>query len=175
VTNFRHIALVGFMGSGKTSVGYLLAQALHYPFFDTDRVIETHEGTSVAHLFATAGEAAFRQLEYRVLTTLLHTPPAAVIACGGGAPCVADAMAQLAGHAITVYLHTPPAVLYQRLQAEAAQRPLLHNTENLPAYIASLLAQRAPVYEKAAYTVATEGKTVAEVCEEIKNILPQQP
>src|SRR5438067_9968404 len=81
----EHVLLVGMMGAGKTSVGKRLADRLGRPFFDVDTWIEAEEGLSVATIFETRGEAAFRELEAKVLSSFLANTVASVLSVGGGA------------------------------------------------------------------------------------------
>jgi shikimate kinase len=167
VNALPHISLVGFMGSGKSTVGEHLAHTLRRPFFDMDRVIETRMGKSVAEIFAGEREAKFREYEYRLLLELAGSLQPSVIACGGGAPCFAGAMDLLNVHTVTVYLQASAEILYERLKSEAAQRPLLQGKGDLRQFIAELLAQREPFYRKAKHTVCVAGKTVGEIVREI--------
>jgi shikimate kinase len=164
------IALIGFMGSGKSTVGKQLATALQLPLFDTDSLIETRTGKSIAEIFATEGEAHFRSREYQLLHELLTGNQQAVIVCGGGTPCIFDAMDRLNKYAVTIYLQTPVEILYARLKDTAAQRPLLQGKEDLPKFITDLFAQREKFYRQAHHTIATESKTVEKIVEEIINL-----
>jgi shikimate kinase len=162
-----HISLVGFMGSGKTTVGKQLTHTLQRPFFDTDSIIETRKGKSVAEIFTGEGEKKFREYEHQLLLELASSSQPSVIACGGGAPCFADAMDILNVHTTTIYLQAPAKFLYERLKGEAAQRPLLQGKDDLRKFIAELLAQRELCYQKAKHTIHIAGKTVEEIVREI--------
>ncbi|MDR2448727.1 MAG: shikimate kinase [Prevotellaceae bacterium] len=162
-----HISLVGFMGSGKSTVGKALARILQRPLFDTDSLIETRKGKSVVEIFTGEGEEKFREYERQLLLELLNAPQPAVIVCGGGTPCFVGVMDILNAHAVTFYLHTPVDILYARLKNEAAHRPLLQGKDDLRQFIEELLAHREPFYQKATYTIHTAGKTVGEIAGEI--------
>lgn len=144
------IYLIGFMGCGKTHSGRLLAQQLDYSWVDLDAEIEASVGCSIATLFSTEGETAFRQKEAEILrqtASLNHV----VISCGGGTPCFHENMTWINTHGLSVYLKASPALLTQRLLPERAQRPLLHgltDSEVAP-FIEARLAQRAPFYNQA--------------------------
>jgi shikimate kinase len=101
---------------------------------------------------------------------LLNTPQPSVIVCGGGLPCFSDAMGLLNAHTTTFYLQAPVEVLYTQLKDEVAQRPLLQGKEDLKQFIAELLAQREPFYQKAKHTIHTAGKSIAEIVHEITTI-----
>ena len=152
--------LVGLPGAGKTTVGRLVAAALDAPFVDLDEVIVRRAGKSVERLFAEDGEAAFRALEAELGEAALRGAPA-VIAPGGGffAGTVARAMAQ--GSGLVVYLQTEPAEAAERLGG-AAGRPLLEGGETA-SRIAALLEQREALYQEAECTVATGGRSAADV------------
>jgi shikimate kinase len=159
----KHISLVGFMGSGKSTAGKQLAQALQRPLFDTDSIIETRKGKNIPAIFAAEGEEKFREYEYQLILELVQGKQPSVIVCGGGTPCFAGVMDVLNAHTATVYLQTPVDILHARLSAEAAQRPLLQGKQDLQKYIEELLAQREKFYQKAQRTIATAGKTAEEI------------
>ena len=117
------IFLIGFMGSGKTTLGKKLARVLGYDFVDLDKVIEEESGVSVPDYFSRHGEDAFRQLERDCLRTRLPAGPV-VVATGGGAPCYFDNMDWMNEHGVTVYLMLPPGVLASRLNG-SRNRPLI--------------------------------------------------
>ncbi len=127
----QRLVLTGFMGSGKTTVGRLLAERLGWPFADLDAVVEASTGRTVPQLFATEGEAAFRVLEVQALTALL-AETTVVIALGGGAPGSTGVRSLLQRSPATrvVHLHAPFTELYRRcatqaLDPTATPRPLL--------------------------------------------------
>jgi shikimate kinase len=155
------------MGSGKSTVGKQLSHVLQCPLFDTDSLIEMRRDKSIADIFAAEGEEKFREYEYRLLLELANAPRPSVIVCGGGTPCFADAMDILNAHSATVYLQAPMELLYARLKNEVLQRPLLQGKGDLKTFIAELLAQREPFYQKAERTIAIEKKTVEEIAVEI--------
>jgi shikimate kinase len=162
-----HISLVGFMGSGKSTAGRQLAHALQRPLLDTDSILETRKGKSIADIFAGEGEEKFRTYEYQLLLELTGSMQPSVIVCGGGTPCFSNAMEVLNARTATFYLQAPVEVLYTRLKDEAAKRPLLQGKDDLRKFIAELLAQREPFYQKAKYTIHIAGKTVEEIAHEI--------
>ncbi len=149
VNQHSTIILVGFMGSGKTTLGKQLAQKLNYNFIDTDKTIEELIGVDIPTLFQTKGEEYFRHLEHRLIETIKVKNT--VIATGGGMPCFYDNMEQLNQIGITVYLKYSPKELFERLVNDPAQRPLLarKNKEELYRYIEDTLKEREPFYLKA--------------------------
>lgn len=134
------VALIGFMGAGKSTLGAALAEALGVPFVDLDARIEATAGP-IPDIFARKGEAAFRALEAEALRTALDGPPV-VLACGGGAPCQPGAMDQLLERATVVFLDAPFEALAERLAADT-RRPLWGEGAR------ALYARRRPVYERA--------------------------
>ncbi len=139
------IFLIGMMGSGKTTVGQLLAQRLQYRFFDTDVLIEKVAGCSISQIFAEAGEASFRQLESQVLSELAACARS-VVATGGGIVLERLNWSYL-HHGLVVWLEVPIGQLQQRLQQDTT-RPLLQG-ENLEAKLTEIFSQRQKLYAQA--------------------------
>ena len=148
----RTIALIGLMGVGKSSVGKRLAAALNLPFKDADAEIEAAAGQSISNIFASLGEAAFREGERRVIGRLL-AGPVHVMATGGGAFCQDDTRALLKAEAVTVWLKADVAVLARRV-ARKDTRPLLRDKDPLEVLTAQALV-RYPLYEQADLVVET--------------------
>ncbi|HEY9847630.1 MAG TPA: shikimate kinase, partial [Candidatus Caenarcaniphilales bacterium] len=116
-----NLYLIGMMGAGKTTIGHLLATELNYHFFDTDALVEQLTGQSVAQLFATLGEPAFRQLESQVLAELAAYKNL-VIATGGGVVLTPMNWSYLR-HGVVAWLDVPVEQLYRRLKTDST-RPL---------------------------------------------------
>lgn len=166
------IVLTGFMGTGKSSVGRLLAARLGLTFVDTDELIARRAGKPVAEIFADEGEGAFRALEAAIARELAGQN-GLVIATGGG--MLVDAHnAHLLGAGNAVFcLQASPAEIVRRLQDEQAVRPLLAGAEPA-ARVAELLAQRKAAY--AQFTpVDTEGQSAAEVAAAIARCVDVKP
>jgi shikimate kinase len=158
------IFLIGFMGSGKTHEGKLLAENLGLPFIDLDAWIEEKEGQTIASIFSTKGEEYFRIQEsqaikdvYQILIDLNHKDQDSfgfkgVVSTGGGAPCFFDNMEWMNQHGITIWLDVPVEMLMDRLKKEKAKRPLLaeKTDEELKAFIADKLKERNAFYSRAA-------------------------
>lgn len=167
----RNIILVGFMASGKTSVGRALAERTGWTLMDADGVIVARAGKPIHRIFSEDGEPAFRELERRVIADLC-AGERQVIASGGGAfvdPRNRDAM--LAGGTV-FFLSARPAVILRRVRGEDAGGPIrpLLAVEDPEARIAELLAQRAPAYAQAHHTVDTDALTAAGVAARISSI-----
>jgi shikimate kinase len=167
VSATRHIvnlALIGFMGTGKSSVGRLVAEQLRFEFLDTDELIETRAGKSITELFAQHGEAAFRELERRLVTELAARA-GTVISTGGGLPVDPANMASLKTHALVVCLWASPDRIFERVR-EQSHRPLLQEPDPR-AKIRSLLAAREPFYRQADVLVNSESRSVREVAHQV--------
>jgi shikimate kinase len=160
------IALIGFMGAGKTTVGAILAARLGYTFIDTDAVIEQRAGAPVAVLFRERGEPAFREMEAAALAEMAGRKHL-VIASGGGAPAQERNAGFFLRAAATFHLRVSLEAALQRTRGNA-QRPLLAQDE---ATVRALFESRQPVYESLAATVDTEGKEPEAVAEEIIGLL----
>jgi len=161
------IFLIGFMGSGKTTVGKKLAARLDYPFIDLDHVLEEQVGMTINEYFATHGEEPFRQLESEVLKSG-DFPEDAVISTGGGLPCFFDHMQWMNANGRTVYIKLTPKGLASRLENNKDDRPLLRHKhgEELVKFIEEKLADRESYYNQA--HIITEGLSLtAERLEEI--------
>jgi len=140
-----NLYLVGMMGAGKTTVGHLLAQRLGYSFLDTDNLISQAAGKSINEIFATEGEAAFRELETNVLSEV-SSYKNLTIATGGGIVMSQFNWSYLQ-HGIVVWLDVPVEVLYSRLEGDRS-RPLLQNSNPL-AKLQLILEERRPLYGNA--------------------------
>lgn len=162
----RSIALVGLMGAGKTTIGRRLAHRLDTAFHDADEEIEAAAGMSVSDIFDLHGEAAFRDVEKKVIARLLDGP-AAVIATGGGAFLAPDTRALIKQRALSVWLQADIAVLVRRATRRNT-RPLLRDGDPKE-ILSALLKERTPCYAEADVTVVSgEGshnQTVAAVVE----------
>lgn len=149
----KPIYLIGYMGCGKSTLGKALAARCDIRFVDLDDYIEDRAGKSIKEIFASEGEAAFRELERRSLMEVGGMDNA-VVACGGGTPCFGDNMELMNRNGVTIHLHTSHQRLLERLKLGRAKRPLIANLndEELDNFIAGQLERRMPHYTKAAYT-----------------------
>lgn len=162
--NIRNIALCGFMGTGKSSVGRLVAETLHFAFLDTDTVIEARAGKAVSQIFEEQGEAAFRELEKRIVKELALRDRT-VISTGGGLVVDPENLASLKSHALVVCLWASPETIWSRVKHQS-NRPLLNEANPLEK-IKSLLAERAPFYKQAGVHLSTELRSPREVAQQV--------
>lgn len=164
-----NIVLIGYRGTGKTSVARELAARLGWPWYDADEEIERVAGKSIAEIFATAGEAAFRDWETQVIKQL-SANRGAILATGGGA-ILRDANCKaLKRHGRFVWLRATAETIHERLRDDAttaARRPSLTGLSELDE-IRALLAKRQPIYATLAeLTIDTESKSIAALANEI--------
>jgi len=143
-----NVALIGFMGTGKTAVGRLLAEKLDKKLVEMDSLIELKAGKSIAQIFKEDGEIAFRQLEIEV-TREVAAGKNQVIACGGGVVLNKINIDRLGEGAVVVYLIASPEVILHRVSSDSLVRPLLKKGNKATA-IKELIAFRQPFYERAA-------------------------
>ena len=163
------IYLVGFMGSGKTTVGRELAARIDAPFFDLDELIESAEKTSIKEIFAQRGEAYFRKRERDLLRSTKNLD-AAVIATGGGTFTFDENIQFIQSEGLSVYLSAPYALLRARVGTKAADRPLF--TDDLATH--ELYANRIRYYRTSDITIEIrEEETPTEIVERLVLELPK--
>ncbi|MFC1897093.1 shikimate kinase [Chloroflexota bacterium] len=165
-----NIALIGYMGTGKTAVGWLLAQKLDREFFELDSLIEQKAGKSIPDIFRQDGEIVFRELEIEV-TKEVSTDKNLVIACGGGVVLNKINIDRLRQQSKMVYLTASPGVILKRVASEEGQRPLLE-VDNPVLTIREMIRFRKPFYERAAdITIDTSKLDIDSVAEQIMSEL----
>lgn len=162
----NNIILIGFMGSGKTSVGKALAEKLAFSFLDTDLYIEQKEKMSISHIFDEKGEQYFRDLETSVLKELLEGTRDTVLAVGGGTPLRKENQELLQQLGCVIYLQITPQTVMEHLAGDTT-RPLLQ-CEDPAKKIEELLTARQPLYQEAANrSVSVDGRAVEQIVEDI--------
>ncbi len=162
--DIRNLALIGFMGTGKSTVGHLVASQLRFALLDTDRLIESAAGKTITEIFAQDGEAAFRACEQRVLEELGHRRDT-VVATGGGLGANSANIASLKRHALVVCLWASPEVIWERVRCHG-HRPLLQVC-NPKERILELLALREPIYREADVLMDTSHRHSRELAQQI--------
>ena len=149
------IFLIGFMGSGKTHWGRLLGSTLNLPFFDLDEQIVSHEGKTIAEIFAENGEEYFRELEKNTLHLLTESHDSFVMASGGGTPCYFNNIEYMKDTGTVVWINTATDELHKRLLGEKEKRPLIKDLsdDQLRGFILKKYADRRIYYQQADITV----------------------
>jgi len=160
------LALVGYRGTGKTTVGKILADRLDLRFLDADLEIEARAGRSIVSIFADSGEPVFRDWEEQTLRELVQRHPGSVLASGGGAVLRPSNRRLLLAFGFVVWLQAEPAELARRLDADlraGTERPALTSAGTV-AEIAQVLSTRAPLYQETAdVAIDTLDRTPAEI------------
>jgi shikimate kinase / 3-dehydroquinate synthase len=176
--DIQRVVLIGFSGTGKSTIARKLADSLNWTAIDTDRAIEIVAGKTIPEIFAEDGESAFRDIERQILLRSLEQM-AIVVATGGGAVVSSEVWtAEFLNRpgTLTVALDSSPATILQRLQdhqaitGETVERPLLAGNDPL-SRITELKQSRQPAYDQAALTLVTDAMTVADVVDQIRSLV----
>ncbi len=170
-----NIVLLGYMGSGKSAVGRVLAEKSNLDFIDLDDYIEQKEQKKISAIFSEKGEIYFRKLETKYLKELINDKSNFILSLGGGTPCFGDNMKLVNSSESTfsIYLQTSIKELTTRLYSERAKRPLIAHTktkDELSEFIAKHLFERSAYYSNAKYILKTDVKSISEIADEILTI-----
>lgn len=168
------IVLVGYMASGKTSVGKLLAKELELGFIDLDAYIEAQLQKSIKAIFLEKGEIYFRKVEHEMLKKVLDENNSMILSTGGGTPCYAGNMDVILENSdYSIYLQLTVSALVDRIRKEKDQRPLVQKIQDkeLPEFVGKHLFERRQFYSQAMYTLDCNEKPLEAVVEEIKELL----
>ncbi len=168
------IVLLGYMASGKSTIGKHLAESMQVPFVDLDMYIETQEKMTIKSIFKEKGEIYFRKIEHLYLKELLEDPTNTVLSLGGGAPCYAGNIDLIStSKALSIYLQASIATLSNRLLKEKNNRPLIADlhSDAVPEFVAKHLFERVSFYEKATYKIKIDEKEVKTIVSEIETLL----
>lgn len=166
----KNIVLIGFMGSGKTSVGIKLARAFDYNFIDTDLLIESDYGASISNIFNEKGEAAFREMETALLKRIVKTVKSTVIATGGGMPLNKENSKLLKMAGTVIFLRASKETTYLRISGDT-NRPLLAGDDK-STRIGELIDQRYPIYVEASdHIIDTDNKSFYEIIKEVEQFI----
>ena len=160
----QNLALVGFMGTGKSAVGKMVSNQLRFHYLDTDALIESRAAKPITQIFAEDGEARFRELE-RAVVENLKSYRQTVIATGGGLVTEGNNLDSLRTHALVICLWASPATILKRT-AHQPHRPLLQ-TPDPEATVKELLAKREPYYRRADVLISTEFRSAREVASQV--------
>jgi len=166
------IYLIGFMGSGKTSVGKKLAKKLNYKFIDLDTEIEKSVNCSISDYFTKFGEEKFREIENKILKESFKYSNT-VISTGGGTPCFFNNMLLINKNSFSIYLKADVKLLSHRLINAKQTRPLIKNKskEELEIYIEKLLSEREIFYNKAKLVIDAKSISIDNIVKEINKTI----
>ncbi len=170
----KKILVLGYMGSGKSLVGNLLAKRLQIKFIDLDELIENHFQMSISEIFNQKGEIYFRKIENQFFKELISNNENFVLSLGGGTPCYANNHLLISDeNIVSIYLNASINTLYSRLFQESKKRPLIANLsdEEFKEFIAKHLFERSYFYNYATFKVLVNDKTVLEIIDEITDLL----
>ncbi len=169
------IVLLGYMASGKSTIGKILAEKMQISFIDLDAYIEEKEKMSVSDVFKEKGEIYFRKQEHVYLKELLDKKEDFVLSLGGGTPCYAGNMNVLLSYddVTSIYLKTSIQTIMERLVNEKSQRPLVArlNEDELAEFIAKHLFERSYYYNQATHKLVVDNKDVDETVEDLQVLL----
>ncbi len=165
----KNIILIGFMGSGKSSVSHHLSYTLKMQEIDTDKYISDEQKMSIPEIFSQKGEEYFRDLETNLLKNL-QNKNSLIISCGGGMPLREENQKLLKILGTVFLLTASPETTFNRVKNNN-NRPLLNDNMNLE-YITKMIESRKDKYLKTAdFVIDTDNKTISEICNEIKNLV----
>jgi shikimate kinase len=169
------IILLGYMGSGKTTIGIQLAKKLFLNFTDLDEFIEEKEQKSIKEIFEQKGEIYFRKIEHKYLKQFIKENESYVLSLGGGTPCYAGNLDLILHdkNNLSFYLRGSISTLFKRLSENKFKRPLINDLcdNQLTEYIAKHLFERSIFYDKATYKISIDDKEVQEIVTEIRILL----
>lgn len=171
-TNTPNLILTGFMGTGKSTLGRLLAHMLGFRFCDTDKIIQQKTGREIPEIFATDGEAAFRDLERQCVAEWLPDGKS-VISTGGGIVTIPGIAAALRSRGVVVALFASPEVILKRT-GTGKNRPLLQTDGDRLEHIRTLLAARERAYMDSGINVFTDGRSLNELGAIIERIYKRE-
>jgi shikimate kinase len=170
----KKIILVGYMGSGKSTIGKLLADKINFSSYDLDVLIEKEENLSVSEIFEQKGELYFRKLEHEILVSNLKKNQSFVLSLGGGTPCYYNNHELLTSKdVISIYLKASIETIFDRLKSENTTRPLISNLNDTDKkeFIAKHLFERSFFYNHAKYSILVDGKSPEMIVTEIQKLL----
>ena len=168
------IVLLGYMASGKSTIGREISKKLDMKFIDLDHYVSKRENSSISEIFKVKGEIYFRRIESLYLSEILNSKGNFILSLGGGTPCYSNNMELiLNSEASSIYIKTSIKTIVSRLTAEKSKRPLVADLENnkLTEFVAKHLFERRFFYEQASITMNTEDKSAEEITTELRILL----
>ena len=165
------IFLIGYMLSGKSTVGKKISKSLGLEFIDTDKYITHKYNTTIDEIFSTKGEEYFREIETQTLLELIQKDNV-LISTGGGMPCFNNNISLINQNGISVYLKCSPLTILQRLQTSKTSRPILNtkSTDELFDYVHKNIAEREEYYNQANLIIKGESPNLKELISQIQNL-----
>lgn len=170
----KKIVLLGYMGSGKSTIAKLLVEKVGLPYLDLDEIIEKKENSTVKNIFSEKGEIYFRKLEHDIFMELMKNQDSFILSLGGGTPCYANNHELLKSkNVISIYLSGSVTTLYNRLFNSSNNRPLIvtKNADELKEFIAKNLFERSYYYNQALHKINIDDKSKESIIIEIEKIL----
>lgn len=164
------IILLGYMGSGKSTIAKSLSEKIQIKLYDLDKIIENRANLSIKTIFETKGEVYFRKLEHQIFKELMASDEKMIISLGGGTPCYANNHEMLNGDNIaSFYLKGSIDTLYSRLISIKENRPLIadQSEEDMKEYIAKHLFDRSFYYNQATHKISIDAKSVEDVVNDV--------
>lgn len=163
------LALMGYMGSGKSLIAKILSAQTGWKVIDLDQEIVQQEGMAIAEIFNSKGELYFRKVERRLLQEILAQPGDFILSLGGGTPAYYDNIDLLKTHTETIFLQVSIPIITERIKRNPEKRPILAkiSPEDLPEFIAKHLFERLPYYSQAKYIVNANIPNPNDIAEEI--------
>lgn len=166
-----NIFFIGYMGSGKSTIGQKFSELLKYEYVDLDTYIQDREGLLIPEIFKTKGEIYFRKAENKYLKEVLHLEKT-ILSLGGGTPCYGNNMELIttSPKSKSVYLKSSIPNLVVRLYNERASRPLiahLNDKDELTEFIGKHLFERSQYYSQSDITISTDNKSINDILEEL--------
>lgn len=168
------IVLVGYMGSGKSTIGKILSEKTGIPFFDLDEIIEKNTLKTISELFLEIGEIKFRKLEHETVSEFFNAHSHFILSFGGGTPCYANNHLYLQREdVISIYLKASISELVKRLIPEKRHRPLIAsmNNEDLESFLARHLFERSYFYHQAKQIVTVDNASPSEIVRQMESLL----
>ena len=165
------IVFLGYMASGKSTIGKVVAKKLFMNFIDLDDYISEQENMSISEIFKTKGEIYFRKIENQYLKEILSSKKDFILSLGGGTPCYANNMELINNSTATsIYIKASINTIVTRLLGEKSKRPLVASLENeqLTEFVAKHLFERRFYYEQASITTNTDNKSIDEIVAEVR-------
>ncbi|WP_298777613.1 shikimate kinase [uncultured Polaribacter sp.] len=168
------IVLLGYMASGKSSIGKLLAKKLNYQFIDLDDYIIEKEKMTISEIFKVKGEIYFRNIENKYLKEVILKGEKYILALGGGTPCYANNMEVInsSKDSVSIYLQGSTSTMIKRLIKKKSKRPLIASLgdDKIPEFVAKHLFERRPFYEQAKHTIKIDDVKKKEIAKKISKL-----